>query len=142
MRSYVIYGSYGIRMDLSNDCMAFICMGGFPADPSAVVNTGLYYVNVCTKTVTSYINLPAIPSGFSTANDVVVIDDVAYVTDWFGSQLWSVNIANGVLISSETLLNNNSCASNDPTFCLYLPDGIVAITNTSVPYLLIGLLQV
>lgn len=137
-----IYGSYGIRMHVENDCMAFVCMGGFPANPSAVVNTGLYYVNVCTRNVSSYVSLPAIESGFSTANDVVVVGNVAYVTDWFGSQLWSVDFVDGVLSNPQTLLNSSSCAQNDPSFCLYLPDGIVAITNTSVPYLVIGLLQV
>lgn len=129
----------GVQLDYVNTCGVYICAGQYPPSPGS--QAALYYINICTDSVVSFVNLPAVSSG-SLPNDVTILNGIAYVTDTFGNQLWSVVSGNnGVLSNPQVILTGTSCASNDPTFCILAPDGIETVTiGVSTPFLLISLI--
>jgi hypothetical protein len=61
------------------------------------------------------------------------------VTDFYGDQLWSVDIdaASHKLSNPMSVLTAANCATNKPSFCVRLPNGIVAIESRG--YLVISM---
>jgi hypothetical protein len=105
----------------------------FAYNPNNSPSTGLYLINLCTDSVVSYVGLPPNVATGSMANDVTVLNGVAYVSDVIGNQVWSVNINGNIdhgfsLGAVAILLTGTSCAENDPSFCIYQPDGMESIS--------------
>jgi hypothetical protein len=125
---------------LGSNCYALICDGYF-FDPTT---SGLSLVDLCQDQVISTISLPrttTMPG--SMANDVTILNGKAYVTDFTGYQVWSVDVSidsAGVpsLSNAQVVLTANSCTSNNPALCVTYPDGIVPI-NSDGGYLIISL---
>lgn len=140
-----IYSSAGIQVNPTgsnaSSCFAFVCMGSITPDKNAHPETGLYLVDLCTDNVTSHVELPPVPSG-SFANDVTVLDGVAYVSDLLGDQVWAVTVTDNVLSNPRVLLTAESCAINDPSFCVTNPDGMVTVEEgVSVPFILMSMIS-
>jgi len=104
-------------------------------------------VNLCTNSVVSFVSLPvSLSSGTSFANDVTVLEGVAYVSDSTGNQIYQVDITPNSTIGGSFFLSNprvlfnsvSGCASNSPSTCLNFPDGMASINSSSPPLVLIS----
>eukprot|EP01031_Cornospumella_fuschlensis_P036973 gene36973-44853_t len=127
-----IYATAGVQVNphnvFGNDCYALVCMGS--AFTQVSLQTGLYLIDLCTDSVVSFIYLPpSTTASISFANDVTVLDDVAYVSDFSGNQVWAVTISNLQLSNGRTVLTSANCAVNDATFCLINPDGMETVNG-------------
>jgi hypothetical protein len=125
----------GVQVNPNNafgsSCYALTCQGLFSNPTTA----SLYLVDLCHNTILSMVSLPTATQAGSMANDVTALNGKAYVTDFTGIQLWSVDINGLTLSNPKVLLTAANCASNDPNFCLNGPNGIVPI-NTGGGYLI------
>lgn len=150
-----IYSTAGIQLAANSSlsgnggtghCYAYVCMGGYPPNPNNNPETGLYLVDLCEDKVASFVSLPPAVDG-SFANDVTVLGDVAFVTDFLGDQVWAVTVTDTVLSNPRVVLTGASCARYDPSFCVDAPDGIVSISTGGSrfpnfrPFLIISMLN-
>jgi hypothetical protein len=119
-----------------DDCFALVCGTSTTGSPILVL------LDICKNEVHSEAVLPTEKStGTPFANDLITFDGKVYVTDFYGNQLWSVDInaTSHVLSNPKSVLTASSCASNQPTFCVHLPNGIVAIESRG--YLIISMFE-
>lgn len=102
----------------------------FAPSSNSAVQTGLYLIDLCSDTVVSSVYLPVsttAPASF--ANDVTVLDGVAYVSDFSGNQMWAVSVNNLQLSNPRTVLTSTSCAINDASFCVANPNGVETVNG-------------
>jgi hypothetical protein len=127
---------------LGSSCYALVCDGYF----FVPTTSGLSLIDLCQNQVLNTINLPRTTTTTgSMANDVTILNSKAYVTDFTGYQIWSVDVSinsAGVpsLSNPQVVLTAANCDPNNPTFCVNYPDGIVAI-NSNGGYLIISMFK-
>ncbi len=118
----------GVQVNPNNafgsSCYALTCQGSF-GNPTT---SSLYLVDLCHNVIVSYVSLPRTTTTIgSMANDVTALNGKAYVTDFQGNQVWSVDINGLTLSNPKVVLTSANCATNDPSFCVIAPNGIVPI---------------
>jgi hypothetical protein len=116
---------------LGSNCYALVCDGSFD-DP---ITPGLSLVDLCGNGLLQTLVLPITKTGSSSmANDVAILNGIAYVTDYTGSQIWSVVVtinSAGVpsLSNPRAVLTSSNCVMGNPSSCIDHPDSLVAVTN-------------
>jgi hypothetical protein len=123
-------------------CYALACMDAsnvnFTSGKATPVSTALYIINLCNNSVTDSIILP----GGLGANDVTVLDGVAYVSDYLTSDVFAVDINGLTLSNARVAIPAGSMASNDATQTLTVPDGMeTVIKKGGNSYILVSSLQ-
>lgn len=125
--SELIYGTLGLQMSKTDSCILYFSYGSFPPRPDLHDPlTGLGILNVCTKELLGSVSFDAVSDvNLTMANDITVIDNTAYVSDTFGSQIFMVenldspnHLKAKLYKNPQQLLNPNGMENYDDRYII------------------------